>query len=205
MKVVTAHGPAEVVLDEVNDPVFLLVLTHGSNGGVEAADLLAVRAEALRLGGAVARVTQPFRLAGRRAPGPAAKQDEAWLEVVAALRKRFGDVPLVQGGRSNGARVACRTAAAAGAAGVVALAFPLHPPGRPEKTRVEELRSAGVEVVVVNGDRDPFGVPGPADAARVEVLPGERHDLGRDPAAVGRAVEPWLKRWAARPVRTGRR
>ncbi|MEV3926118.1 alpha/beta hydrolase family protein [Actinomadura coerulea] len=205
MKVATAHGPAEVVLDEVKDPAFLLVLTHGSNGGVEAADLLAVRAEALRLGGAVARVTQPFRLAGRRAPGPAAKQDEAWLEVVAALRKRFGDVPLVQGGRSNGARVACRTAVAAGAAGVVALAFPLHPPGRPEKTRVEELRSAGVEVVVVNGDRDPFGVPGPADAARVEVLPGERHDLGKDPAAVGRAVEPWLKRWAARPVRTGRR
>ncbi|MEV4007462.1 alpha/beta family hydrolase, partial [Actinomadura sp. NPDC049753] len=121
------------------------------------------------------------------------------------LRKRFGDVPLVQGGRSNGARVACRTAEAAGAAGVVALAFPLHPPGRPEKTRVEELRSAGVEVVVVNGDRDPFGVPGPADAAQVAVLPGERHDLGKDPAAVGRAVEPWLKRWAARPVRTGRR
>ncbi|MGI5201545.1 alpha/beta family hydrolase [Spirillospora sp. CA-108201] len=204
MKVATAHGPAEVVLDEVDDPALLLVLTHGSNGGVEAADLLAVRAEALRLGGAVARVTQPFRLAGRRAPGPAAKQDEAWLEIVAVLRERFGDVPLVQGGRSNGARVACRTAAAAGAAGVVALAFPLHPPGRPEKTRVEELRSAGVEVLVVNGDRDPFGVPDPADAARVAVLPGERHALDKDPAAVGREVEPWLRRWTARPVRTGR-
>ncbi|GGT98514.1 alpha/beta hydrolase family protein [Actinomadura citrea] len=204
MKVATAHGPAEMVLDVVDDPAFLLVLTHGSNGGVEAADLLAVRAEALRLGGAVARVTQPFRLAGRRAPGPAAKQDEAWLEVVAVLRKRFGDVPLVQGGRSNGARVACRTAAAAGAAGVVALAFPLHPPGRPEKTRVDELRSAGVEVLVVNGDRDPFGVPDPADAAQVTILPKERHDLGKDPAAVGRAVEPWLRRWAARPMRTGR-
>jgi predicted alpha/beta-hydrolase family hydrolase len=204
MKVATAHGPAEMVLDVVDDPAFLLVLTHGSNGGVEAADLLAVRAEALRLGGAVARVTQPFRLAGRRAPGPAAKQDEAWLEVVAVLRRGFGDVPLVQGGRSNGARVACRTAAAAGAAGVVALAFPLHPPGRPEKTRVDELRSAGVEVLVVNGDRDPFGVPDPADAAQVTILPKERHDLGKDPAAVGRAVEPWLRRWAARPMRTGR-
>ncbi|NDU75707.1 alpha/beta hydrolase [Actinomadura sp. DSM 109109] len=204
MKVATAHGPAEVVLDEADDPAFLLVLTHGSNGGVEAADLLAVRAEALRLGGAVARVTQPFRLAGRRAPGPAAKQDEAWLDVVAVLRARFGDVPLVQGGRSNGARVACRTAAAAGAAGVVALAFPLHPPGRPEKTRVDELRSAGAEVLVVNGDRDPFGVPDRADAAQVTVLPGERHDLGKDPAAVGRAVAPWLRRWTARPVRTGR-
>ncbi|MGH3243155.1 MAG: alpha/beta hydrolase family protein, partial [Spirillospora sp.] len=139
------------------------------------------------------------------------KQDEAWLEIVALLRERAGNVPLVQGGRSNGARVACRTATAAGAVGVLALAFPLHPPGKPEKTRVDELRSAGVEVLVVNGDRDPFGVPDQADAAQVTVLAGERHDLNRDPAAVGRAAEPWLRRWAglaglrgaARPVRTG--
>lgn len=214
MEVVTAHGPAEVALDEVDGPAFLLVLTHGSNGGVDAPDLLAVREIALGLGGAVARVTQPFRLAGRRAPGPRAKQDEAWLEVVGVLRERFGaDVPLVQGGRSNGARVACRTAAAAGAAGVVALAFPLRPPRNPEKTRVDELRSAGAEVLVVNGDRDPFGVPDAADAAGLVVLAGERHDLKRDPAAVGRAAEAWLRRWAersagrraARPVRTGGR
>ncbi|TYC16533.1 alpha/beta family hydrolase [Actinomadura syzygii] len=212
-KLVTAHGPAEAAVDAVDDPAFLLVLTHGSNGGVDAADLLAVREAALGLGGAVARVTQPFRLAGRRAPGSAVKQDEAWLQVVAKLRRRFRDVPLVQGGRSNGARVACRTASAAGAVGVVALAFPLHPPGRPEKTRVDELRGAGVEVLVVNGDRDPFGVPDTADAAEVVVLAGERHDLNRDPAAVGRAAEPWLRRWAgpaaglgaARPVRTGGR
>lgn len=198
MEVVTAHGPAEVTLDEPADPAFLLVLTHGSNGSVDAPDLLAVREAALGLGGAVARVTQPFRFAGRRAPGSPAKQDEAWLEIVGLVRGRFGDVPLVQGGRSNGARVACRTAAAAGAAGVLALAFPLHPPGRPEKTRVGELRSAGVEVLVVNGDRDPFGVPDEADAAHVVVLAGERHDLNKDPAAVGRAAEPWLRKWAAR-------
>ncbi|NEA21908.1 alpha/beta family hydrolase [Actinomadura bangladeshensis] len=198
MEVVTAHGPAEVTLDEPADPAFLLVLTHGSNGSVDAPDLLAVREAALGLGGAVARVTQPFRFAGRRAPGSPAKQDEAWLEIVGLVRGRFGDVPLVQGGRSNGARVACRTAAAAGAAGVLALAFPLHPPGRPEKTRVGELRSAGVEVLVVNGDRDPFGVPDEADAAHVVVLAGERHDLNKDPAAVGRAAEPWLREWAAR-------
>ena len=203
MEVATAHGPAEVVLDEVDGPAFLLVLTHGSNGGVDAPDLLAVRAAALGLGGAVARVTQPFRFAGRRAPGSAVKQDAAWLEIVGPLRERFAGVPLVQGGRSNGARVACRTARAAGAAGVVALAFPLHPPGRPEKTRVDELRAAGTEVLVVNGDRDPFGVPDAADAAHVEVLPGERHDLNKDPAAVARAVEPWLDKWKARPVRTG--
>jgi predicted alpha/beta-hydrolase family hydrolase len=197
MEVVTAHGPAEVRLDEAAGPAFLLVLTHGSNGSVDAPDLLAVRETALGLGGAVARVTQPFRFAGRRAPGSPVKQDEAWLEIIGLVRKGFADVPLVQGGRSNGARVACRTAAAAGAAGVLALAFPLHPPGRPEKTRVDELRSAGVEVLVVNGDRDPFGVPDEADAAHVAVLAGERHDLNKDPAAVGRAVEPWLRAWAA--------
>ncbi|MEW2358497.1 alpha/beta family hydrolase [Spirillospora sp. NPDC029432] len=197
MEIVTALGPAEVTLDEPVDPEFLLVLTHGSNGGVDAPDLLAVRAVALGLGGAVARVLQPFRAAGRRAPGAPAKQDAAWLEVVAALRERFGPVPLVQGGRSNGARVACRTAAAAGAAGVVALAFPLHPPGKPEKSRVDELRGAGVEVLVVSGERDPFGIPDAADAAEVAVLPGERHDLSRDPVAAGAAAEPWLRRWAA--------
>ncbi|MBO2460827.1 alpha/beta hydrolase family protein [Actinomadura violacea] len=201
MHIQTAHGPAEATLDGPDRPAFLLVLTHGSNGGVDAPDLLAVRDAALGLGGAVARVMQPFRLAGRRAPGSAVKQDEAWLEVVGVLRERFGDVPLVQGGRSNGARVACRTATAAGAAGVIALAFPLHPPGKPEKTRVEELRGAGVEVLVVNGDRDPFGVPDAADAAHVTVLPGERHDLNKDPDGVGRAVGPWLRRWVAAPAR----
>ena len=209
MEVVTAQGPAEVTLDGPADPAFLLVLTHGSNGGVDAPDLLAVRDAALALGGAVARVMQPFRLAGRRAPGSPARQDEAWLEVVAVLRDRFGDVPLVQGGRSNGARVACRTAAEAGAVGVVALAFPLRPPRNPERTRVDELRVAGAEVLVVNGDRDPFGVPDADDAAKVVVLPGERHELKRDPGAVGRAVEPWLGKWAkikaARPMRTGGR
>ncbi|GAA2594224.1 alpha/beta family hydrolase [Actinomadura fulvescens] len=203
MEIETAHGLARVALDEVDDPSFLLALTHGSNGGVDAADLLAVREVALGLGGAVARVLQPFRAAGRRAPGPAVKQDEAWLEIIKVLRDRCGAVPLVQGGRSNGARVACRTARAAGAAGVIALAFPLHPPRTPERSRADELRSAGVEVLVVNGDRDPFGVPDPADAAEVVVLAGERHDLTKDPAAVGAAVEPWLRRWSG-AVRQGR-
>ncbi|MCO5995187.1 alpha/beta hydrolase family protein [Actinoallomurus rhizosphaericola] len=196
MDIATPQGPAEVTLDEPADPAFLLVMTHGSNGGVDAPDLLAVRDEALALGGAVARVLQPFRRAGRRAPGPAPRQDEAWLAVVAELRKRFPDVPMIQCGRSNGARVACRTALKAGARGVIALAFPLHPPGRPERSRADELRAAGVEVVVVNGDRDPFGVPDPADATCVQVLPGERHDLARRPAEVGAVVGEWLRRWS---------
>ena len=199
MEVVTSAGPAEITLDEPldgRDAAFLLVLTHGSNGGVDAPDLLAVREEALRLGGAVARVMQPYRLAGRRSPGSAAVQDEAWLTAVAGVRARFGDVPLIQGGRSNGARVACRTALKAGARGVLALAFPLRPPWKPARTRVDELRGAGVEVVVVNGDRDPFGVPDPADAACVHVVPGERHDLARTPSVVGAVAAEWLGRWS---------
>lgn len=198
MEIPTPQGPAQVTLDEPVSPAFLLVMTHGSNGGVDAPDLLAVREEALALGGAVARVLQPFRVAGRRAPGSAPRQDEAWLTVVAALRERFGEAPLIQCGRSNGARVACRTALKAGARGVIALAFPLHPPGRPERSRADELRGTGVEVLVVNGDRDPFGVPDPADATCVRVLPGERHDLARTPSAVGAAAGEWLRRWSAR-------
>lgn len=200
-EVMTPAGPAGVTLDHPPggaEPVFLLALTHGSNGGVGAPDLLAVRAEARRLGGAVAGVLQPFRVAGRRAPGSPAAQDEAWLTVITALRERYGDVPLVQCGRSNGARVACRTALKAGARGVLALAFPLRPPWNPARSRAEELRGAGVEVVVVNGDRDPFGVPDPADATCVHVVPGERHDLARTPSAVGAVAADWLSRWSGR-------
>jgi uncharacterized protein len=101
----------------------------------------------------------------------------------------------VQGGRSNGARVACRTAAAAGAVAVIALAFPLHPPGRPDLSRAAELRvPAGCKLLIVNGERDPFGVPGRRAGARVVVLAGETHALSRHPQAVGRAVAGWLPR-----------
>lgn len=197
MEISTAAGAARVTWDAVPEgagPAFLLALTHGSNGGVDAPDLLAVRDAALRLGGAVARVLQPFRVAGRRAPGSAALQDAAWLEVIAALRERHGDVPLIQGGRSNGARVACRTAKEAGARGVIALAFPLHPPRRPDKSRAAELRAAGVPVLVVNGRRDPFGVPDAADATCVHTLQGEGHALSRNPDAVGELAAGWLRR-----------
>ncbi|MDX6739969.1 alpha/beta family hydrolase [Actinocorallia sp. A-T 12471] len=194
----TVAGTAEIALEGPEDARLLVLLTHGSNGTVDAPDLTAVREAALALDAAVARITQPFRLAGRRAPGSPAKQDAAWLEAVAEVRARVPSAPLVQCGRSNGARVACRTAAEAGAVGVLALAFPLHPPGKPEKSRAGELREAGVPVVVVNGDRDPFGVPDPVDAAEVVVLAGERHDLNRDPARVGAAVAPWLRRWRSR-------
>ncbi|MBB4915181.1 alpha/beta hydrolase family protein [Streptosporangium saharense] len=192
VEIATVHGPAVAEIDEAADPRFLLVITHGSAGGVDVPDLLAVRDAVTPIGGVVARVLQPFRMRGARAPGSAVKQDEAWLELVAGLRGLRPGLPLVQGGRSNGARVACRTASLVGATAVVALAFPLHPPGRPERSRAQELRAAGVDVLAVSGDRDPFGVPEAADTSRLVVLPGEGHDLKKDPVRVGEVVAHWL-------------
>ncbi len=192
VEIPTVAGPARVELDEVRAPAFLLVLTHGSGGGVESPDLMAARQAGLEYGGAVARVIQPYRVRGARAPGSAERQDAAWLETVRALEDLFPGIPLIQGGRSNGARVACRTARAAGARGVIALAFPLHPPGRPERSRLDELRSAGTDVLVVNGDRDPFGVPEGDGRTQVVVLAGESHALAREPGRVGEAVSEWL-------------
>jgi uncharacterized protein len=192
VEISTSAGPARVTLDTTQKPSFLLVMTHGAGGGPDTADVRAAGAAARRLGAAVALVLQPYRVRGARAPGSAGRQDAAWLEIITRLRAEFGGIELVQGGRSNGARVACRTAAAAGARGVVALAFPLHPPGRPELSRADELRQAGTDVLVVNGDRDPFGIPAAADATSVVVLPGETHSLSRHPDAVGEVVGGWL-------------
>jgi len=195
----TADGAARAELDEPGRPAFLLALTHGAGGGVDSPDLLAARQAGADAGAAVARVLQPYRVRGARAPGSPDRQDAAWLEVIERLRRRFPGIPLVQGGRSNGARLACRTARAAGAAAVVALAFPLHPPGRPERSRAAELREAGVPVLVVNGDRDPFGMPAEADATRVVVLPGQTHALSRRPQDIREAVAAWLREVLAPP------
>jgi uncharacterized protein len=195
----TEYGPASVETDSPDSASgpgparFLMVLTHGAGGGVDSGDLLAARDAAVGLGGAVVRVLQPYRVRGARAPGSAVRQDAAWLEILTRLRDQFGGLPLVQGGRSNGARVACRTAAAAGARGVLALAFPLHPPGRPEQSRLAELRSAGTSVLVINGSRDPFGVPGSGDAAKVVVLAGETHALSGSAALITEEVGGWLR------------
>lgn len=194
----TGSGPARAELDQPENPAFLLVLTHGAGGGVDSPDLLAARDAGRQLGGAVARVLQPYLVKGSRAPGSPDRQDAAWLEIIEALRPGFPAIPLVQGGRSNGARLACRTARAAGARAVVALAFPLHPPGRPERSRADELRQAGVPVLVVNGDHDPFGVPDGADASRVIVLPGETHALSRQPGQIRETVESWLSEMLVR-------
>jgi len=176
------------------EPEFLLVLTHGAGGGAGSPDLLAVAGAASGLGGVVARVTQPYRVKGRRAPGSLDRQDAAWVGVVAALRADVGaGLPLIQGGRSNGARVACRTARAVGARAVIALAFPLHPPGRPAQSRAAELAGVGTDVLVVNGERDPFGIPEAAGNTRVVVLAGESHAFSRRPGEVGRAAGSWLQ------------
>ncbi len=181
----------------------LLLLGHGAGGGVDAPDLLAVRGAALAASVAVGRVTQPYRVRGRRAPAPAGQLDQAWVAVASwpGLDLVLRRVPLIVGGRSSGARVACRTAHAVGAAGIVALAFPLHPPGRaddPTRSRAGEL-ATGVPTLVVNGDRDPFGTPAPGPGIDVAVRPGERHDLRRDPPGVAAVVLSWLARhdWAA--------
>jgi predicted alpha/beta-hydrolase family hydrolase len=189
----TRPGPATVALETpTRRPRGLLLLGHGAAGGVDAVDLRAARDGALAAGWAVGRVTQPYRVAGRRTPPPASTLDGAWTEVVAAARDRVGPaLPLVVGGRSSGARAACRTARALGAVGVLALAFPLHPPGRPERTRAGEI-DRDLPTLIVNGDRDPFGVPEAGGLVEVVVRPGERHDLRGDPAAVGEAVRAWL-------------
>lgn len=190
----TPRGPARVDVDLPRpEPDTLLVLGHGAGGGVDAPDLVALRDAAVRAGVGVIRVTQPYRVAGRRAPAPASHLDEAWVAVVGKLLRRWRTTPtLVVGGRSSGARVACRTAHAVSAAGIVALAFPLHPPGRPERSRAAELET-GLPTLVVNGDRDPFGVPSAGPGIRVATRPGEGHDLRRDPTGAAEVVLGWLR------------
>lgn len=186
LEIDTSQGTAHVALDTVRSPHALVVLGHGAGGGVDARDLLAVRARALAAGYAVARLTQPYRVAGRRSPSPPAALDAAQTEVVAALRRRkaLATVPLVVGGRSSGARIACRTAQSVDAVGVLALAFPLHPPGKPERSRAPELHGAGVRTLVLQGDRDTFGSAGdiiatrPPKWTRVHELAGANHSFG---------------------------
>ena len=155
--VLTAAGDARVTWHRARGARGVVALSHGAGGGIEARDLQALAAVLPSRGVTVALVEQPWRVAGKRmAPAPKAL-DAAWREVWPALAKP--GLPVVAGGRSAGARVACRTAGELGGAGVLALAFPLHPPGRPEKSRADELLGAGVPTLVVQGGRDPFGRP----------------------------------------------
>lgn len=194
LTVPTPYGPARAALHCCPQGGAALLLGHGAGGATSAPDLVAATRAATAAGVHVALVEQPYRVAGRRAPAPAGQLDEAWLAVTACLAQGvFNGLPLVFGGRSSGARVACRTAAEGGAAAVLCLAFPVHPPGRPEKSRLDELDGVDVPVLVVQGQRDPFGRPEPAAGREVVLLP-DGHSLKADPGAVGRTVAEWLQR-----------
>jgi predicted alpha/beta-hydrolase family hydrolase len=194
----TPRGTAGVHLHPADDAVSALVLGHGAGGGVGAADLVAVSEVAQAERFSVALVEQPYRVAGRRAPAPANHLDEAWMSVVQQLREgELSGLPLVVGGRSAGARVACRTAAEVGAIAVLCLAFPVHPPGRPDRTRQHELDEVELPVLVVQGERDPFGMPEAGPGRRVVTVPGN-HSLKADLDAVRAAVRSWLSELASR-------
>jgi uncharacterized protein len=165
-----------------------LVLGHGAGGGVESADLVGATDAARAAGVSVWLVEQPYRVAGRRSPAPAPQLDTAWTSVVSQLP--LEGLPLLVGGRSAGARVACRTAAQTGAAAVLCLAFPLHPPGRPEKSRLDELEAVTVPTLVVQGERDPFGLPPPGPNRSVVTIAGT-HSL-RSSSTVEQTVAGWL-------------
>jgi predicted alpha/beta-hydrolase family hydrolase len=186
----------------VAEPRAALVLGHGAGGGVGSPDLVAVRDVALEQQVSAALVEQPYKVAGRRSPAPARQLDASWMAVVDHLTAgELAGVPLIVGGRSLGARVACRTTEATGAVAVLCLAFPVHPPGRPEASRLEELDAVTVPVLVVQGDRDPFGMPPPADDRLVVPVPGD-HGLKTDVDAVAAAVRAWLRRIVAEAPRT---
>ncbi len=196
LAVATAHGPARAHVHAVDEPRAALVLGHGAGGGIAAPDLVAVTNVALAERIAVVLVEQPYRVAGRRSAAPAHQLDAAWLAVVDELRAgELAGCPLIVGGRSSGARVACRTADATEAVGVLCLAFPLQPPRRdgapPAPSRLAELDAVTVPTLIVQGTRDRFGMP-PAGKGRTVVQVSADHALRSDLGAVGAAVQTWL-------------
>ena len=200
----TPHGEARTLTHRAHRPVATLLLGHGAGGGVGSRDLQALAELLPRQGITVVLLEQPWVLAGRKVASPPPTLDDGLRAAVARMRHR---TPLIVGGRSAGARSAARCATSVGAVGCLALSFPLHPPGRPEKSRVEELLGAGVPTLVVQGERDTFGRPEefPPDTD-VCVIPGADHGLkvpARGPVsqaeAMGIVVEATLE-WITREV-----
>ena len=192
----TPFGIANAHLNNADEPRAALVLGHGAGGGVQAKDLVAVASVAHSVGVTVVLVEQPYRVAGRRSPAPAHQLDAAWTAVIdQLLAGELDGLRLLVGGRSSGARVACRTAGATGAVGVLCLAFPLQPPRRssakPAQSRLPELDAVTAPTLIVQGRRDPFGIP-PATKMRTVVQVAGDHSLRTDLAAVGEAVQAWL-------------
>jgi uncharacterized protein len=196
LEIETPHGPAHVHMRHAGDARAALVLGHGAGGGVASRDLVTTADVAIAEGVTVALVEQPYRVAGRRSPAPARQLDAAWTTVVGQLAAgEIEGLPLVVGGRSLGARVACRTAQATGAIAVLCLAFPLQPPrrsgGAPTESRLAELDEVTVPLLVVQGERDRFGVPPETRLRTVIRVPGD-HSLRTDLDAVAAAVRGWL-------------
>jgi predicted alpha/beta-hydrolase family hydrolase len=197
LEIDTPHGPARAHVRHAAEPVAALLLGHGAGGSIEAPDLVAATAAALDAHVTVARIEQPYRVAGRRSTPPTKQLDAAWLAVHAALAGGvLAGLPTLSGGRSSGARVACRTAAETGARAVLCLAFPLHPPQRnPDaepKTRLPELDAVKIPVLVVQGRTDRFGMPPAKRGRRTVVEVTGDHGLKADLPAVRAAVAAWL-------------
>jgi hypothetical protein len=169
-----------------------LVLGHGAGGGIQSPDLVAATEAARSASLSVALMEQPYWVAGRRSPAPPRQLDAAWTVVVSQLRNGSlsGLDFLLTGGRSSGARVACRTAAETDSNAVLCLAFPLHPPGRPEKSRLDELDALDVPTLIVQGKSDPFGVP-PDSPNRTVARVAGTHSL-KNSATVAAAISDWL-------------
>ena len=209
LEIETARGIAWADVDEAEGACrALLLLGHGAGGSVEAPDLLAARDAALAIGVSVARVTQPYRVAGRRGMPPHPTLEQPWLDVAAELARRYPSLRQVFGGRSAGARVACRTAETGGAIAVICLAYPVHPPGKPETpplreasvaaggapSRMDELNGVRVPVLVVQGDRDAFGMPPRRRGRTLVVAEGADHSLKKGLGDVHRGVTRFLHR-----------
>lgn len=213
--VLTRHGPGRWHIDEpAGRVVGDLALGHGAGGGVESSDVVVLAATMVVAGFRVGRFEQPWRVSGRRIAAPPAQLDEAWCDAMPHFAG--ASLPLVVGGRSAGARVACRTAEQLGATGVVAVAFPLHPPGKPDKSRLAEIPS--IPVLAVQGDRDAFGSAGEMVEAgsrlphlTVLQVPGADHSLRvlqRGPITQREAEEMVtiaVRRWALLAVRGNHR
>jgi len=196
LEVDTPHGQANARLHPADEPRAAMVLGHGAGGGVTSRDLVAVTDVARSEGVSVALVEQPYRVAGRRSPAPARQLDAAWTAVIDRLvATELAGLPLVVGGRSLGARVACRTSEETGAVAVLCLAFPLQPPRRTKgaaaPSRLPELDAVTVPTLVVQGARDPFGTPPEGVRRTVVQVPGD-HSLRTDLEAVAAAVRDWL-------------
>jgi predicted alpha/beta-hydrolase family hydrolase len=180
----TSIGPGRLVVDEADEPRAVLWLGHGAGGGIGTLDLAALAATLPNHGITVARYEQPWRVAGRKVGVRPAALDVAWRETAPLVRQIAGGLPVVVGGRSAGARVACRTASSVGAVAIVCLAFPLHPPGSPDKSRLSELLAPEVPVLVLQGERDTFGSAatlaaevGARRSIRVIAVPGADHSM----------------------------